>query len=45
MDLISWEEDLKQDQEILGSLLQEMTKITPEDDQKLAVLKRLLIKN
>src|SRR5690606_3806860 len=42
MDLISWEEDLKQDQEILGSLLQEMTKITPEDDQKLAVLKKII---
>ena len=42
MDLISWEEDLRQDSEILQSLLQEMTKITPENDKKLSVLKELI---
>lgn len=42
MDLISWEEDLRHDQGILKSLLEEMAKITPEFDQKLSVLKEMI---
>ena len=39
MDLVSWEEDLNADIEIISSLLNEMRKIGPEDDAKLQHLR------
>ena len=40
MDLISWERDLNKDLRIISALLNEMEKITPQDDVKLQHLKK-----
>lgn len=40
MDIPSWEHDLNADIAIVGALLDEMQKITPEDDTKLQHLKK-----
>jgi hypothetical protein len=42
MDLLSWKEDLSHDRQILLRLLEEMQKITPEHDKKLATLKQVI---
>jgi SNF2 family DNA or RNA helicase len=43
MDLPSWQQDLSGDIEIIGSLLDEMKRITPEFDAKLQHLKKHVI--
>lgn len=42
MDLVSWENDLRDDMEIFGELLAEMRKIIPPDDAKLSCLKEVI---
>lgn len=39
MDIVSWEQDMRADLEIINDLLQSMTKIRPEDDAKLQHLR------
>ena len=43
MDVISWREALRKDQETLALLLSMVKDIGPEDDEKLQTLKRLLV--
>ncbi|MBK8758508.1 MAG: DEAD/DEAH box helicase family protein [Actinomycetales bacterium] len=43
VDIESWQRDLWHDRETLRELLDEMRKITPEHDQKLQELKRLVL--
>ncbi|MDX7683076.1 SNF2-related protein [Aeromonas caviae] len=43
MDLLSWEHELKRDVQIISVLLDEMGKITPENDSKLQHLKAHLL--
>ncbi len=38
MDVLRWKEDLTEDRNTLGNLLEEMKKITPENDEKLITL-------
>ncbi|TFD12614.1 ATP-dependent helicase [Cryobacterium sp. TMT1-21] len=42
IDIVSWQQDLWNDRETLRELLDEMRKITPENDRKLAKLKQLI---
>ncbi|MFJ9978350.1 helicase-related protein [Streptomyces cyaneofuscatus] len=42
IDTESWQRDLRNDRAILGALLHEMRKVTPEHDLKLRALKRLI---
>jgi SNF2 family DNA or RNA helicase len=42
IDLESWQRDLCRDREILGGLLDEMCKVTPDHDLKLQKLKQLI---
>lgn len=42
MDLVSWENDLRDDMDIFGELLAEMRKVTPPDDAKLSCLKEII---
>lgn len=42
MDLLSWKEDLTSDRNILRSLLDEITKVTPEHDEKLNTLRQVI---
>ncbi|MFD4792935.1 helicase-related protein [Streptomyces anulatus] len=42
IDTESWQRDLRNDRVILGALLHEMRKVTPEHDLKLRALKRLI---
>jgi SNF2 family DNA or RNA helicase len=42
MDLVLWENDLRDDLEIFGELLAEMRKVTPPDDAKLSCLKEVI---
>lgn len=44
MDRISWEEDLCYDKDIINYLLKEMDKITPNNDEKLITLKKVISK-
>ncbi|BCV20942.1 helicase [Moorella sp. Hama-1] len=42
MDRLRWREDLERDRKVFVSLLAEMGKITPEHDEKLATLKKVI---
>src|SRR5690606_30428827 len=42
MDVLRWKEDLTNDRNILHGLFEEMQKVTPEHDEKLNVLKRVI---
>jgi hypothetical protein len=42
MDRLRWREDLERDRKVFVSLLAEMEKITPEHDEKLATLKKII---
>ncbi|TFD16813.1 helicase-related protein [Cryobacterium sp. TMT4-10] len=42
IDIVSWQQDLWNDRETLRELLDEMRKITPKNDRKLARLKQLI---
>lgn len=42
MDCLCWKEDLERDRKIFIGLLEEMKKITPEYDEKLATLKKVI---
>ncbi|WP_373838226.1 helicase-related protein [Methanospirillum sp.] len=42
MDYRSWLHELKVDHDILSGLLKEISKITPEEDEKLIVLKKMI---
>ena len=44
MDLLSWEHELRADQDIINDLLNEMAKVPSEDDAKLNHLKNLVLK-
>lgn len=44
IDLESWQRDLSADVEVLGALLEEMRKVTPEHDLKLRRLKEIIAK-
>lgn len=42
MEIIQWRDDLTEDRDILNTLLKEITKITPEYDEKLKTLKEVI---
>ena len=42
MDILRWQEDLSDDLTILQGLMQEMDKVTPEQDKKLSTLKQVI---